>query len=587
MIKIFGLETRQIYEIETNFKGENKSPCPSCSEGRKKKTDKCFSFNSESEVGFCIHCSERFVLYKPFENEKYLIPEVNLVDLRPEWKKDLLEKRCIGESTIKKLGISEKDGAVAFPFYKRGQLVNCKYRRAGKKFSLESGCELVFYNYDALLNNKEIIITEGEIDTASFIEEGFDNCISVPNGASIGNMKYLDSAIADFDVIEKFYIAVDNDNKGIELRDELVRRLGANRCWIVTFQECKDANELLVKKGRGALAERLKEATQIKMEGTLSAEDNLDNIKSLFKNGMVRGALTGFPEMDSLISWEAGRLCTVTGSPASGKSEVVDDLCTKLSINHGWKCVFYSPESQPMEAHFGRMYERMVGKRFREQDSGADFWNTYEFINQNMFWVNCDTVRGLDNILERFLYFIKVKGVKIVVIDPFNFLSEGVSYEQYGAIIGKCSRFAREYGVLFFLVAHPKKPVKDASGFYPLPTAYDISGSSDFFNRSDYIISLRRHQDIETKAFISRVDLAVQKVKTKNLGQQGLIVLEYDFSTGRYSRENTTSENFDKTNWLKPKAELSEVVSRVDNNTAINAFEAQVVNVEYTEDIPF
>ncbi|RDF61982.1 hypothetical protein DV997_21150, partial [Acinetobacter baumannii] len=78
----------------------------------------------------------------------------------------------------------------------------------------------------------------------------------------------------------------------------------------------------------------------------------------------------------------------------------------------------------------------------------------------------------------------------------------------------------RDSDVLFFLVAHPKKLEKNKAEEYPMPTMYDIAGSSDFWNMADYGISLRRDVDFDTKANLNNGKLAVQKVKFKHLGTQ-------------------------------------------------------------------
>lgn len=603
-MKIWSASTRQVYEIEVNGTGENNQICPECSHNRKKKDVKCFSWNTKKDTGYCIHCDGVFYEYKPFEEKEYVKPVEAFTDLRPEWQKRLLETRAIGLETIKKLKISEKNvwipqlgeksDAVAFPFYRNGELINCKYRAQGKNFTLEKGAELIFYNYDQLVDNKEVIITEGEFDTASFVEEGFDNCISVPNGAEIKKMEYFESAISDLDKVEKFYIAVDNDPKGIELRDELIRRLGADRCWIVTFGEHKDANDCLVHAGRGVLAERLKAAKQPKVEGALMAEDMLSDLQDLFKNGLQKGQELGFAPLDNIITWETGLMCVIHGTPSSGKSELTDDICCRLNIQAGWKTVFWSPENLPIKRHYAKIYERLVGNRFKESETGAEFWNTYEHINDNFFWVNPDSTNNLQEVLDKFLHFIKVKGVKIVVLDPLNMVAAGLDYMQQDLIIAEMAKFARVHNVLFILVAHPRKLDKDKSTkLYSMPSPYEIAGSSGIYNRSGYIIGMLRVQDLETLAFLPQVEIATQKIKFKQHGKQDLIKLDYTFLNGRYETENTPDQLKDKTNWLNPNAKLAEVVSKVDNNSAINAFEGQsraedwVKDIYSEEEIPF
>ena len=106
---------------------------------------------------------------------------------------------------------------------------------------------LYFYNADCLKKAEEIIIVEGEIDALTFIQAGYENTISVPNGA--GNIDFLDTCIDLFADIKKIYIATDQDTRGINLKSELIRRLGPERCYVVSFKDCKDANEYLLKYG--------------------------------------------------------------------------------------------------------------------------------------------------------------------------------------------------------------------------------------------------------------------------------------------------------------------------------------------------
>ena len=133
---------------------------------------------------------------------------------------------------------------------------------------MESGAELIPYNIDAIADTPECIITEGEMDCLSFIEAGRKDCISVPNGAN-ANLSYLDDFMEGwFDTKETIYIASDSDTKGLVLRDELIRRFGAERCKIVTYGDgCKDANEHLIKYGKESLIRCVTYAKDVDIPG--------------------------------------------------------------------------------------------------------------------------------------------------------------------------------------------------------------------------------------------------------------------------------------------------------------------------------
>ena len=153
--------------------------------------------------------------------------------------------------------IGSKGSSITFPFFKNGEVVNVKTRTPGKGFSLEKGCEITCYGYDDLAATT--LICEGEIDKLSLETAGFKNSISVPNGAkSIG---FLASCEHRFKGVEKFILAVDNDQPGVELEQELARRLGFHKCWRVTWPDgCKDANDVLVQFGTATLRECIENA---------------------------------------------------------------------------------------------------------------------------------------------------------------------------------------------------------------------------------------------------------------------------------------------------------------------------------------
>lgn len=567
--KIYCINSSKVHEVELKNRHENYIVCPECSHDRKKKNVKCLGFDAEKGIGHCNHCDARFVEYKPFQKEEkqYKKPEnVNLTELSDnalQWFKN----RFIGQEAIKKMQVStskqwfpqvEKErSCIAFPYYRNGELINIKYRDGEKNFKLESGAELIWYNYDALFKHKEIIIVEGEIDALTFIQEGFENVISVPNGANSVNMPYFESSISDLEKIEKFYIATDIDEKGLQLRDELVRRLGQEKCVLCSFEQFKDINEFVTHKGVKSSESVLKNAKEIKIDDIFSAKDFFNDIEDLFKNGLPEGLKIGFADLDENIRWETKRLAVFTGTPGSGKSELVDDIVCRLNISHDWKGAFYSPENYPIKMHYAKFHEKIVGKRFGERYSSSDeFYNALEYIQENFFWVAPPEDFTVDDILKKFEILIKRKGIKVCVIDPFNRIDKPTNGDKLDAIsqiLIKLSNFAKKHDVLLILVAHPKKLQKDKDGFFPMPTMYDISGSADFWNMSDYGVGIMRDQDPETKKFINTGTIAIQKVKLKNLGKTEAIRYKYNYNNGRYESDNTTINEWDNTNWLSKK----------------------------------
>ena len=562
-MKIQSSNTKSIYEY--NPPEGTRSICPECSHNRKKKTDKCLAWDSKANRGYCHNCSATFFEYSPHEEKQYVIPEwknlTALSDKAVKW----FESRMISQASLAKLKVyTDKEfmpqfekvvDVICFPYFINSKLTNIKYRGPLKSFKMVSGAELIFWNIDCLKDHNEVIIVEGEIDAISFIQAGFENTVSVPNGAN-KNLTYLDSCIELFEPIQKIFIATDQDTKGIELRDELIRRLGPERCYIVSFKECKDANEYLQKYGPD-LKDVIPNATPVPVKGIIKAGDIYSDIRDLFENGVQKGLEIGHGIIDEHITWESGRLAIVTGIPASGKSEFVDYLVAKLNIKHGWKAAFFTPENYPLKYHYAKLFEKLIGKKFSKNVCNEIEWDmAYEHIRENFFYILNNEDFTVKTILDSARILIKTRGVKIIVIDPYNKLEHKYtdSETQYiSRFLDQIITFAKINDVLLFLVAHPRKMNK-TNGIIDVPSLYDISGSANFFNKTDYGFTVHRKVDSDN-VMQNQVEVHFQKIKYKHLGKQGVISLDYDYVTGRFFELGR-----DLSNWLVPEKRIETTI---------------------------
>ena len=464
---------------------------------------------------------------------------------------------------------------ILFSYYEDGELVNRKYRAVKQKhFMLESGAKLVPWRIDRIRNTTECIITEGEMDALSFLVAGYDNVVSVPNGAQ-KNLTYLDDFIeTHFENKTRIYIASDTDAKGLELRNELVRRFGEEKCRIVTYGEgCKDANELLIQSGAEALRLAIAEAVEVPLEGVFTADDVRDELKGVFEHGLQKGAVFGMGDLDNLLSVEVGRLMIVTGIPGHGKSEMLDQMALHLSLDYDWRCAYFSPENFPVTLHYPKLIEKLIGKKFKKGlMSEMDFNAALDYLSQNFFDILPEEGYRVDTILERAEALVRRKGIRVFILDPYNCLEHqipsGQSETQYiSEFLEKLRSFAHRRQVLVILAAHPIKMKKDpASGKYPVPGLYDISGSAAFYNKADFGIAIERDRERD----ITRVH--VHKVKFRHLGNQGVASFRFSDVTSRFNHlvEGKTPDipddvpRWDNDNWLAKKIEKKTVQGKLD-----------------------
>jgi len=551
-------QSKRIYDIDFDQSKKARYKCPECADGRKNSKAKDLEYYPDTQRAYCFHCSTTLYEYKPFESiQVYTVPEwKNKTELSDKSVK-YFESRMISQNTLIEMKVysdtewmpqfQKEMEVICFPFFRNKKLVNIKYRGAKKSFKLVSGAELIWYNFDCISESKEIIICEGEIDALTFVENGFKNVISVPNGAK-SKSEYLDNSIQFLDHIEKVYLATDVDSVGIELKDELIRRIGAERCYSVNFKDCKDANEYFAKYGGFDFKEVLKTSKPIPIDGNIEISSLYNEIIDLYENGLQKGNEVGIEEIDKYCTWELGRLCTVTGIPSSGKSEFVDYLIARLNLKYGWKAAYFTPENYPLKYHYAKIHEKFSGYKFRKETDKTDFQSIYEHLKDNFFYIMNEKDLTIESIIKSAKSFVKQKGIKILVIDPYNKLDhqlkKGENETQYiSRFLDVLVSFARFNNVLVFLIAHPRKVEADK-----VPTMYDISGSANFYNKTDYGFTVHRLRD-NGGSMVNSVQVHWQKIKFKHLGTQGVSELEYNFNNGRFDPDG----NFDNTDWLCTK----------------------------------
>lgn len=548
-----------IFEIGPLKSGENPMPCPECSASRKKNKAKSFSWNKEKNQGYCNHCGVRFFEYRPFEQKNYTVPEwkniTNLTDKAVKW----FTGRMISQDVLKRMKIysdtewmpqkESECSVICFPYFKDDKLINIKYRTGDKQFKFVSGAELIFYNIDAI-SSDEVIITEGEIDCLSFIQAGYNNVVSVPNGAG-SKSNYLDDYIYLFENVTTIFIATDQDTKGIELRDELARRLGQNRCRIVSFKDCKDANEYLCKY-TAEFKDCIDKAKLYPIKGIIRIEDIYQDTLRLYENGVQPGMKIEVGEIDKYITWETGRMAVVTGIPGSGKSEFVDYVVARLNLLYGWKYAYFTPENYPLKFHYAKMFEKYIGKKFsKTKTDSIEFDMAHEYMKANMTYILDPEDYTVETIINAAKGLIKSDGIKILIVDPYNKLDHKYtdSETQYiSRFLDKLTALARYNDILIFLVAHPRKMHNDENGNPAKPTLYDISGSAHFYNKTDYGFTVHRLFNNDG-VMTNRVNVYWQKIKFKHLGMQGISHLMYNYNNGRFDVQDDVN-NWDNSNWL-------------------------------------
>jgi len=521
--------------------GKTQGICPLCSHERKPKNQKakCASYDWERGLGTCHHCDSSFQLHtyqrKGSSEKTYIRPNaLNVVDPKEITSKvsKWFESRGISQKTLDDLMVTEgpefmpqtgkSENTIQFNYIIGDELINVKYRDGRKNFKLYKGAEKIFYNINSIVGYDSCVITEGEMDVLALHEAGIKNAISVPNGATLNsnNLDYLDNCIDYFEDKEKVILALDDDEPGQALQQELIRRLGAEVCFLTTFEDCKDANEYLIKYGKDKLVNRIEGARPVPLENVTTLKDIEDEITDFVKNGFKPGYQIGIPNFDSIFSTYTGQFITVTGIPSSGKSDFVDQMVVGYNQRYEWKTAFASPENAPTYLHAHKLMRKVWQDMPTRNDIGTEKWNQVaEHVNDNFFFIDMERYT-LESVLRKGAELVKRKGIKCLVIDPFNKIRDvdckTEDVNRYTMeYLTKIETFAKKYDVLVFIVAHPTKMYRDKDGNIEEPTMYNIKGGGEWYDASYHGILVHRNYEEKT------VKAKILKVKFQNLGENG------------------------------------------------------------------
>jgi twinkle protein len=532
----FTIDKFNQYNLEV---GKTQGVCPWSTKCRKpaNQKKKCSSYDWERGLGTCHNCNTSFQLHtyqrKGASEKVYVRPtkptNFNEVSTKVEqW----FEQRGITKQTLADLRVGEgqefmpqtgkTENTIQFNYYIGDQLINIKYRDGRKHFKLYKGAEKVFYNINSIVGYDACVIVEGEMDVLAMHEAGVKNVISVPNGATLNsnNLDYLDNCIDYFDDKEKIILAVDADEPGQALRQEFIRRLGAEVCYLVDFDDCKDANDYLVKYGAEKLRSVIDNVRPVPLEGVSTLKDIEDELKDFVKNGFKPGFQIGLKNFDDIFSTYTGQFITVTGVPSSGKSDFVDQMVVGYNKLYGWKTAYASPENQPVYLHAHKLMRKHWMDMPAVGDIGSNKWQQVtEHVNDNYFFIDMDKY-NLEAVLRKGAELVKRKGIKCLVLDPFNKIRDvnAVSDDvnRYTMdYLAKIEAFCKKYDVLTFIVAHPTKMYKGQDGKMEEPTMYNIKGGGEWYDASYH--GLLVHRDYEAKT----TKVKVLKVKFQNLGENG------------------------------------------------------------------
>lgn len=572
--------------------GNLKVLCPQCSHTRTKRDDTCLSitFGKTDPAGNvchvynCHHCHwkgavyengipdgiERLVFATPekvYKKPKMKLDDFDLTDEVVDW----FAKRGISEYTLERANIKgcmkDFDGkgkevpTIIFPLMKNGELINAQFRNLEtkkKQYRLVSGAQLIWYGIDDVVADgfvatDTLYVVEGYVDKLTLLECGFPFTLSVPQGSPFEEegkppvkspvLSYFDDP--DFQYVLKHITKVvflgDADHQGRRLVSELATRMGAERCFRVTYPtDCKDPNDVLVKYGREKLIECIARAERMPVAGVVRISQLTDELRQLYVNGPNRGLSTGYENLDKIFRIGLGRMVIITGVPESGKTRLAGNIALNSARLHGVKWSMFTPESRPFANFTSKLIQIHTGKPFgmpgdEDRLSEEEIMKAAAYLDGHVTYNSPEEI-SVETLCSIWKQQLLTNGTRYGILDPFNYIPRPPN-ENEGSFVLRILTYLVNWCVTnqftLFVIVHPTKISRGKDGEYPVVGPYNIYGSSHWYNCADFIISIWRSVTGDSDA---PTQVHVMKAKQEELGTSNKFAqFHYDVKTGIYT----------------------------------------------------
>jgi len=497
-----------------------------------------------------------------------------LPDTKPAWMYQWFAERGITAHTVDAFGCTaherNSDGqqVIHFPYYVDGKLVNVKRRILDPKdFRMVQGADKALFNVDRTDDVDRLVLVEGEPDVMACHEVGW-TAVTLPNGApgrqrnketgevtvsevgaKLDGLREAKSA-AVIAAARRVVIATDGDLEGQKLAESLIEHVGPERCWRVTWPEgCKDANDVLVKLGAQQLDDVLSEARPVDLPGITDFMDEYAGLLEIYHHGYDKGLSTGWENFDPFFTIRLGTLTTISGVPGNGKTSWVHSMFANLAHLHDMKFGVFSPESGTNGSLFAKLVQITADApilptaqdRMSLDDlESAAHWVAKHFWRVDATHTDKDSyaVVTLPEVITRLEKLVIREGIQGAIIDPWNRIEavkpQGVDAGDYHAwAINMLTRFAQRHMIALFVICHPTKmPDAKFGEEEPIPSPYNIMGSSHWYNMSDQILGIGRNKFTEP---LNRATVQVQKIREEGInGQLGTCHFYYDGRSRRF-----------------------------------------------------
>lgn len=378
-----------------------------------------------------------------------------------------LGKRKIPESIARqyRYGVGhDKNGAlcqVANYFNDEKELTAQKLRYPDKTFKFIGEPKQVGLFGQQLWGNsgKKLTITEGEIDALS-VATAFDGrypVVSLKNGAQAAK-KELAAQLDWINGYEEIYLWFDNDDPGRKAVSECVNILPAEKVRIIRHADYKDANDVLVYKGKAGVLNAFYNAEKFKPDDIACPMDLLDTVAEPIE--------VGFPYYydrltDMMFGRRFGEVVVAGAGVSVGKTDFVMSQVAH-DIQQGWQVGTFMLEQSTKETLL-RIAGKIDGCHYHLPNAEFDkekLLGTVKSFQDHLYMFDNFGSNDWETISSKIRYMFHNYGCRIFYIDNLTALNAHAQDERRNldALMAEVAGLAKELDIWVLLVSHLNPP---------------------------------------------------------------------------------------------------------------------------------
>jgi twinkle protein len=461
--------------------------------------------------------------------------------------------RLITGTTAKKYSALKQGEVTTFGYFNPDdptKPIAAKVRNPDKRFSIVGDWKNAGLYGQHLFpeGGKYVTIVEGEYDALAAHQMTGSKfpVVSVRNGAS--------SAAKDcrlfYDWLNSFetvVICFDADEPGQKAAKECADLFGSKAKIVKHVNGYKDACDYLSNNDGEAYTKAWWSAQPYTPEGIVGAGELRELIKKPLEKAKVQYPFSGLNK--HLYGIRMAELVTLCAGSGLGKStllrEIVSSIMAQSEDNLGLMFLEETPE-RTMRGLVGLEMNKPIHLpdcQYDDQDIDL-VYDTMDYENRVFLWEHFGS-NEIENVLGRMRYFVKVLGVRYIVLDHVSILvsdqSNGDERRALDMIMTKLRTFVQEMNICMFLVSHLKRPEGKQLEDGAVTSLGMLRGSASIAQLSDAVIGAERNSQSDDP--IARNTTVLRVLKNRYTGKTGKACeVFYNEATGRLTQRDETEE---------------------------------------------